>query len=52
MINTKNKQAIRNAKNFEEILDIQYGKVGNPCRDEFEKKAQIFVISEMLTQPT
>jgi transcriptional regulator with XRE-family HTH domain len=29
-------------------LDIQYGKIGTIKRDEFEKKAQYFVISETL----
>ena len=42
----KKKEAIRNAKNFDEILDIQYGKTGKKKRDEFEEKAQYFVISE------
>jgi HTH-type transcriptional regulator / antitoxin HipB len=39
---------IRNVKNFEELLDIKYGKIGTEKRNEFEKKAQYFVISEML----
>ena len=42
----KKNEAIRNAKNFDEILDIQYGKTGTKKRDEFEIKAQYFVISE------
>ena len=41
-------EAIRNAKNFDEILDIQYGKVGTGLRDDFEEKAQYFVISQLL----
>ena len=44
----KKNEAIRNAKNFDEILDIQYGKIGTKKRDEFEEKAQYFVISETL----
>ena len=44
----KNKSALRNAKSYDELLDIKYGKVGTPKRDNFEKKAQYFVISEML----
>ena len=31
----KKNEAIRNAKNFDEILDIQYGKIGEKKRDEF-----------------
>ena len=41
---------IRNAKNFDELLDIKYGKIGTHKRDEFEEKAQYFVISEMLKE--
>lgn len=39
---------IKNAKNFDELLDIKYGRIGAETRDEFEEKAQYFVISEML----
>ena len=42
------KEAIKRAKNFDEILDVQYGKIGTKKRDEFELKAQYFVISEVL----
>ncbi len=45
-----NKENIRNAKNFDELLDIKYGKIGSEKRDEFEEKAQYFIISEMLKE--
>jgi DNA-binding XRE family transcriptional regulator len=45
-----NKERIKNAKNFDELLDIKYGKTGTKKRDEFEEKAQYFVISEMLKE--
>jgi HTH-type transcriptional regulator/antitoxin HipB len=41
---------IRNAKKFDELLDIKYGKIGSEKRDNFEEKAQYFVISEMLKE--
>ncbi len=41
---------IRKAKNFDELLDIKYGKTGTENRDNFEEKAQYFVISEMLKE--
>ena len=41
---------IRNARDFDELLDVKYGKVGTPKRDEFEEKSQYFVISEMLKE--
>ena len=39
---------LKAAKNFDELLEIKYGKIGAPKRDAFEQKAQYFVISEML----
>ncbi len=44
----KKNEAIRNSKSFDELLDIDYGKIGKKKRDEFETKAQYFVISEIL----
>jgi len=44
------KEAIRNAKTFDELLDIKYGKVGSSARNEYEAKANYFVISEMLKE--
>lgn len=38
----RNKKEIRNAKNFDELLDIKYGKIGTDKRDEFEEKISIF----------
>ena len=45
-----NKEMIKNAKNFDELLDIKYGKIGTEKRDSFEERAQYFVISEMLKE--
>ena len=36
------------AKNFDELLDAKYGSTGTKKRNDFEKRAQYFVISEML----
>ncbi len=33
---------------FEELLDKQYGAEGTPNRNEFEHKAQLYAISEMI----
>ncbi len=43
-------KSIKNAKNFDELLDIKYGKIGSEKRDNFEEKAQYFVISEILKE--
>ena len=44
------KELIRNAKNFDELLDIKYGKIGTEKRDDFEERSQYYVISEMLKE--
>lgn len=41
-------EAIRNTSTFDELLDIKYGKIGTPDRDQYEAKANMFVISEIL----
>lgn len=43
-------ERIKNAKNFDELLDIKYGKIGTAMRDDFEERAQYFVISEILKE--
>ena len=43
-------EAIRKASTFDELLDIKYGKIGTPKRDEYEQKANMFVISEILKE--
>ncbi|MCD6658730.1 MAG: helix-turn-helix transcriptional regulator [Lentimicrobium sp.] len=44
------KELIKDAGNFDELLDIKYGKIGTVKRDSFEERAQYFVISEMLRE--
>ncbi|MDQ3109948.1 MAG: helix-turn-helix domain-containing protein [Bacteroidota bacterium] len=44
------KKSIKDAKTFDELLDIKYGSIGTNKRDGFEEKAQYFVISEMLKE--
>ena len=41
---------IRNAQTFDELLDVKYGKPGTEKRDEFEVKAQAFVVGEMIKE--
>ena len=48
--NKMDKEKIKGAKNFDELLDIKYGKIGTQKRIEFEEKAQYFIISEMLKE--
>ena len=44
------KTKIKEAKTFDELLNIKYGSIGTNKRDVFEEKAQYFVISEMLKE--
>jgi len=37
-------------KTFEELLEKEYGKVGTENRNEYEEKAQMFIVSEMLKE--
>jgi HTH-type transcriptional regulator/antitoxin HipB len=43
-------EKIRNTKNFEELLDVEFGVIGNEKRDDFEIKAHLFIISETLKE--
>jgi DNA-binding XRE family transcriptional regulator len=43
-------EKIIKVKNFNELLDIEFGEIGNEKRDHFEKKAQHFIISETLKE--
>lgn len=42
------KEAIRKAETFDELLEIKYGRVGTPVRDNYEEKSNYFVIMEIL----
>ena len=42
------KEAIRKSKTFDDLLEIKYGKIGTPVRDNYEEKANYFVIMEIL----
>jgi HTH-type transcriptional regulator / antitoxin HipB len=44
------KEEIKNAKTFDELLDIKYGAIGTPKRDNYEEKANYFVICQMLKE--
>ena len=43
-------KTIKDAKTFDELLDIKYGKLGADKRDEFEVKAKSFVVGEMIKE--
>ena len=41
-------KTIKDAKTFDELLDIKYGEVGSPKRDEFDNKSKAFMIGELI----
>jgi HTH-type transcriptional regulator/antitoxin HipB len=41
---------IKDARTFDELLDIKYGKPGTKERDNFEIKAKSFIIGEMIKE--
>ena len=44
------KEEIKNAKSFDELLNIKYGTIGTSKRDKYEEKANYFVICQMLKE--
>jgi DNA-binding XRE family transcriptional regulator len=43
-------KTIKDARTFDELLDIKYGKLGTLTRDNFEIKAKSFIIGEMIKE--
>ena len=39
-----------NIKNFDELIDLEHGKIGSESRNEYEENSQMFIISEMLKE--
>lgn len=37
-------------KDFDELIEREHGKIGSDSRNEYEEKAQMFIISEMLKE--
>ena len=44
------KNNINKSKNFDELLNSKYGIKGTVKREEFEKKARNFIVSELLKE--
>lgn len=37
-------------KTFDELIEREHGKIGTDSRNEYEERAQMFIISEMLKE--
>lgn len=35
-------------KTFEELIELEHGKIGTERRNQYEERAQMFIVSEML----
>ncbi len=40
----------KNIKNFDELINLEHGKVGTESRSDYEEGAQMFIVSEMLKE--
>ena len=38
----------KNITNFEELVELEHGKIGTESRNKYEEGAQMFIVSEML----
>ena len=47
----KNNAILNSGDDYEEILDIQYGKKGTPGRDAFDRDAEAFILHQCRTDP-
>lgn len=37
-------------KNFDELIELEHGTLGTESRNQYEERAQMFIISEMLKE--
>lgn len=40
----------KNMKNFEQLVEVEHGKIGTESRNSYEESSQMFIISEMLKE--
>ena len=40
----------KNITDFDQLLEVEHGKIGTESRNKYEESAQMFIISEMLKQ--
>ncbi|RTY86031.1 XRE family transcriptional regulator [Flavobacterium sp. RSP49] len=39
-----------NVTNFDQLIEVEHGKIGTESRNKYEEHTQMFIISEMLKQ--
>jgi len=40
----------KGVKTFDELLEVEHGKIGTENRNKYEEGAQMFIVSEMLKE--
>jgi len=45
---TKEMDTYKNITNFEQLIEVEHGKIGTENRNKYEENTQMFIISEML----
>lgn len=40
----------KNVTDFDQLIEVEHGKVGTEARSKYEENAQLFIISEMLKE--
>lgn len=40
----------KNIKSFDELIEVEHGKLGTESRNQYEEGSQMFIISEMLKE--
>lgn len=40
----------KDIQTFDELIEKEYGKIGSESRNDYEEKAQMFIVSEMLKE--
>lgn len=49
-LSKEKQQQIMRCHTFDELLDVEYGPVGTPERDQFEEEAEVFILAERLKE--
>ena len=44
---TKEMDKYKNITDFEQLIEVEYGKIGTERRNKYEENAQMFIISEI-----
>lgn len=43
-------KSYKNVTNFEELIELEHGKIGTESRNKYQEGAQMFIVSEMLKE--